>query len=45
KAEKGASISALSVSADGKMMAWGDESGEAGVLEIPDLSGPRQFAG
>lgn len=45
KAEKGASISALSVSADGKKMAWGDESGEAGVLEIPDLSGPRQFAG
>ena len=24
---------------------WGDENGEAGVLEIPDLSGPRQFAG
>ncbi|MFY8209167.1 MAG: WD40 repeat domain-containing protein, partial [Caulobacter sp.] len=45
KAEKGASISALSVSADGKRMAWGDESGEAGVLEIPDLSGPRQFVG
>ncbi|MCY1646373.1 WD40 repeat domain-containing protein [Caulobacter sp. SL161] len=45
KAEKGASISALSVSADGRQMAWGDESGEAGVLEIPDLSGPRQFVG
>lgn len=45
KAEKGASISALSTSADGRFFAWGDESGEAGVLEIPDLSGPRQFAG
>jgi WD40 repeat protein len=45
KAEKGAPISALSVSADGRLMAWGDESGEAGVIEIPDLSGPRQFVG
>ena len=45
KAEKGASISALSTSADGKWMAWGDESGEAGVLPIPDISGPREFAG
>ncbi len=45
KAEKGAPISALSTSADGKFFAWGDENGEAGVLEIPDLSGPRQFAG
>ena len=45
KAEKGAPISALSTSADGKRLAWGDESGEAGVLEIPDISGPRQFAG
>lgn len=45
KAEKGAPISALSTSGDGKLLAWGDESGEAGVLEIPDISGPRQFAG
>nr|WP_295110945.1 WD40 repeat domain-containing protein [uncultured Caulobacter sp.] len=45
KAEKGASISALSTSADGKWLAWGDESGEAGVVAIPDISGPREFAG
>lgn len=45
KAEKGAPISALTTSADGKRLAWGDESGEAGVLEVPDLSGPREFAG
>lgn len=45
KAEKGAPISALSTSVDGKWLVWGDESGEAGVLEIPDISGPRPFAG
>ncbi len=45
KTERGAPISALATSADGKWMAWGDESGEAGVIEIPDISGPRQFAG
>jgi hypothetical protein len=45
KAEKGAAISALSTSADGKWLAWGDESGEAGVVAIPDISGPREFAG
>ncbi|MBU4434286.1 MAG: WD40 repeat domain-containing protein [Alphaproteobacteria bacterium] len=41
KAEKGAAISALSVSPDGQSLAWGDEDGEAGVIAIPDLSGPR----
>ena len=41
KAEKGSPISALSVSPDGKVLAWGDEDGEAGLLAIPDLSGPR----
>ncbi len=45
KTERGAPISALATSADGKWMAWGDESGEAGVIEIPDISGPREFAG
>jgi WD40 repeat protein len=41
KAEKGAAISALAVSPDGRRLAWGDEDGEAGVLDIPDLSGSR----
>jgi len=45
KAEKGAAISALSVSPDGQRLAWGDEDGEAGVITIPDITGPRQFAG
>ena len=45
KAEKGASISALSVSPDGQRLAWGDEEGEAGVIALPDISAPRQFAG
>lgn len=41
KAEKGAAISALAVSPDGRRLVWGDEDGEAGVLDIPDLSAPR----
>ncbi len=45
KAEKGAAISALSVSPDGQRLAWGDEDGEAGVINIPDISAPRTFAG
>lgn len=45
KAEKGAAISALTVSPDGQRLAWGDEDGEAGVIAIPDISAPRQFAG
>ncbi len=34
KAEKGAAISALTMSADGKRVAWGDEDGGAGVVEV-----------
>jgi WD40 repeat protein len=34
KAEKGAAISALSMTADGKRVAWGDEDGGAGVAEL-----------
>jgi WD40 repeat protein len=37
KAEKGAAISSLAVSADGSRLAWGDEDGEAGVIVIPAL--------
>jgi WD40 repeat protein len=37
KAEKGAAISALATSSDGLRLVWGDEAGEAGVLEIPSL--------
>jgi WD40 repeat protein len=37
KAEKGAAISALSVSPDGTRLAWGDEDGEAGILAIPAM--------
>ena len=33
KAEKGAAISALTISLDGSRLAWGDEDGGAGVLE------------
>lgn len=33
KAEKGAAISALSMTPDGKRIAWGDEDGVAGVAE------------
>jgi WD40 repeat protein len=34
KAEKGAPISALAMSADAKRVAWGDEDGNAGVSEV-----------
>ena len=34
KAEKGAAISALALSADARRVAWGDEDGNAGVAEI-----------
>ncbi len=34
KAGKGAAISALAMTPDGKRIAWGDEAGEAGVLEM-----------
>lgn len=33
KSEKGAPISALAITADGRRIAWGDEEGGAGVLE------------
>ena len=35
KAEKGAAISALAMSADARRVAWGDEDGNAGVALIP----------
>jgi WD40 repeat protein len=34
KAQKGAAISALAVSVDGKRLAWGDEDGENGLVEL-----------
>ncbi len=34
KAEKGAAISALAMSPDGLRVAWGDEDGNAGVVEV-----------
>jgi hypothetical protein len=34
KAEKGAAISALAVSPDGKALAWGDEAGGAGLIAL-----------
>lgn len=34
KAEKGPPISALALSSDGRRLAWGDEEGGAGVVEI-----------
>ena len=34
KAEKGAAITALAMTADGKRVAWGDEAGGAGVAEV-----------
>jgi WD40 repeat protein len=37
KAEKGAAISSLAVSADGTRLAWGDEDGEAGVIAVPAM--------
>lgn len=35
KAEKGAAISALAMTADGRLLAWGDEDGGAGVAAVP----------
>ena len=35
KAEKGPPITALSITPDGKRVAWGDEDGAAGVAEAP----------
>jgi WD40 repeat protein len=37
KAEKGAPISALALSADGRRLAWGAEDGEAEVVELPEI--------
>ena len=34
KAEKGPSLSALALTADGKRLAWGDEGGGAGVVDL-----------
>ncbi|MDH4385058.1 MAG: WD40 repeat domain-containing protein [Caulobacter sp.] len=34
KAEKGAAISALALSSDGRRILWGDEDGGAGVIEV-----------
>lgn len=34
KAEKGAAITALAMTADGKRVAWGDEAGGAGVADV-----------
>jgi hypothetical protein len=34
KAEKGSPITALSMTADGRRVAWGDEDGAAGVAEV-----------
>ena len=37
KAEKGAPITALAVTSSGARLAWGDEDGEAGVVDLPAL--------
>jgi WD40 repeat protein len=37
KAEKGAPITALALSRDARRLAWGDEEGQAGVVEAPEL--------
>ena len=37
KAEKGPPISALALSPDSRRLAWGDEGGDAGVVDLPDL--------
>ncbi|HEX4198907.1 MAG TPA: WD40 repeat domain-containing protein [Caulobacteraceae bacterium] len=37
KAEKGPPITALAMSADGRRLAWGDEEGGAGVVDVPAL--------
>ena len=34
RAEKGAAITALAMSADGRRLAWGDEDGEAGIVDL-----------
>jgi hypothetical protein len=34
KAERGAQITALAVSADGREAVWGDEAGDAGTFEL-----------
>jgi hypothetical protein len=37
KAEKGPPISALAVTPKGDRLAWGDEDGGAGVVDLPPL--------
>jgi hypothetical protein len=37
KAEKGEPITALALSPDGQRLAWGDEAGEAGLVELASL--------
>ena len=37
KAEKGAAITALALTPDGRRIAWGDEDGGAGTAELPAL--------
>ena len=37
KAEKGAAITALAMTPKGERMAWGDEDGQAGVVDLPAL--------
>ena len=37
RAEKGAAITALAVSPDGRRVAFGDEEGQAGVMDLPGL--------
>jgi WD40 repeat protein len=37
KAEKGAAISALALTPKGDRLAWGDEDGQAGVVDLPAL--------
>jgi len=34
RADKGATITALAMSADGRRLAWGDEDGEAGIVDL-----------
>ncbi len=38
RADKGAPVSALALSPDGKRVAWGDEDGAAGVSDLPPLA-------
>jgi WD40 repeat protein len=37
RAQRGAAISSLAMSADGKRLAWGDEDGAAGVMDLGPL--------